>query len=261
MTANHDLERRVARFYATEAPHRAPDRVLGQALATIEHTRQRRELRFAPRRFPTMNVYLKLAAAAVAVLAVAVLGLNLIPRSPGQFVGGPASPPPSATPSPTPQPSPAASPSAALTPAPLSATYTSELHGLSVRYPEGWTVHPATSTDATIEVDWLQPGNDFLYDPDRTDNLFFVLGSYPLAEQTGEAWAAAALTSDTDCADAGVSTTIDGAPGLICGKSAVTWSGDRGYGIKLYVSPDDPSFDAAYDQAWFEELLATVRLP
>ena len=42
MNANHDLERRLADFYATEAPQRAPDWVLGEALATIDTTKQRR---------------------------------------------------------------------------------------------------------------------------------------------------------------------------------------------------------------------------
>ena len=36
MNANHDLERRLADFYATEAPPRAPDRVLESVLATID---------------------------------------------------------------------------------------------------------------------------------------------------------------------------------------------------------------------------------
>jgi len=69
MNAGHDLERRLADYYATEVPPRAPDRVLGSALSTIDTTRQRRAIIRVPRRFPTMNTYLKWAVAAVVVLA------------------------------------------------------------------------------------------------------------------------------------------------------------------------------------------------
>ena len=46
---------RIADYYATEAPPRAPDRVLEAALATIDTTRQRRALIRMPWRFPIMN--------------------------------------------------------------------------------------------------------------------------------------------------------------------------------------------------------------
>ena len=43
MNANHELERRLADFYASEAPQRAPDRVLESVLATyLTSLRQRR---------------------------------------------------------------------------------------------------------------------------------------------------------------------------------------------------------------------------
>ena len=55
MNADLDLERRVADYYATEAPPRAPDWMLGAALATIDITPQRRVLIRVPWRFPIMN--------------------------------------------------------------------------------------------------------------------------------------------------------------------------------------------------------------
>ena len=42
MTARHDLERRIADFYSSEPALRAPDRVLADALTTIESSPQRR---------------------------------------------------------------------------------------------------------------------------------------------------------------------------------------------------------------------------
>jgi hypothetical protein len=262
MTATNDLERRVAEFYAAEAPHRAPDRVLAQTLTTIDHTRQRRELRLVPWRTPPMNIYAKLAVAAAVVIAVGAIGLTILQPGPGALVGGPgssSSPAPSASPSPSPSPSPSLSP--ALTPAPLTGSYTSAVHGLSVSYPEGWQVAPATTAEATVDVNWLQPGNDFLYDPVRESGLFFVLGSYALDGEAGEAWATGALDADPDCNSAGESSTVDGEPALRCGTLALTWAGNRGYSIKLYSSDDDPAANAAYDDAWFDDLLATVQLP
>jgi hypothetical protein len=41
MTARNELERRLADYYASEAPVRAPDRVLASVLDRTESTRQR----------------------------------------------------------------------------------------------------------------------------------------------------------------------------------------------------------------------------
>jgi hypothetical protein len=76
MNANDDLERRIADFYETEAPPRAPDWVLGEALSTIDTTKQRRVLIRVPWRFPTMSSYAKLAVATVAVISVGLRWLS-----------------------------------------------------------------------------------------------------------------------------------------------------------------------------------------
>ncbi len=96
MNANHDLERRLADFYETEAPPRAPEWVLESALATIDTTQQRRVRARAPRRaWPTSPMGWLATAAAV---AVAVGGISLVAV---QLSRGPASTP---TPSPSPTP-------------------------------------------------------------------------------------------------------------------------------------------------------------
>lgn len=56
MSVNDDLERRIADYYESEPPARAPDWVLESALVTIDTTRQRRGLIRVPWRFPIMNV-------------------------------------------------------------------------------------------------------------------------------------------------------------------------------------------------------------
>ena len=108
MTAHHDLERRIADFYETEAPRRAPDRVLEQALATIESTPQRRVLVRAPWRFRPLNANMKLAIAAVAIVALTALAVSrLLPSGVGiEPTPTPATPSegPTSTPVPTPTP-------------------------------------------------------------------------------------------------------------------------------------------------------------
>jgi hypothetical protein len=94
MTASNDLERRIADFYATEPALRAPDRVLADALTTIESMPQRRVIMQAPWRFRPVNTYTKLAIAAVAIVAVAFAMRTLVP---GNDVGSPPTPAPTAT--------------------------------------------------------------------------------------------------------------------------------------------------------------------
>jgi hypothetical protein len=78
MSVNHDLERRIADFYETEAPPRAPDRVLASVLATTVSTRQRRPLFGAPWRLPIMNSYAKVAVGALVLIALAAAGLVVV---------------------------------------------------------------------------------------------------------------------------------------------------------------------------------------
>ena len=77
MSSYRDLESRIAHFYVQEGFLRAPDRVLSSALTTIETTKQRHVLgRLFGRvswRFPDMSNYLKVAVAAVVVIAALAL--------------------------------------------------------------------------------------------------------------------------------------------------------------------------------------------
>ena len=236
MTANRDLDRRLADFYASEAPPRAPDWVLDSALATIETTPQRRAFNRVPWRFPTMNNYAKVAIAAVAVIAIGAIGLAIfIPgRAPGP--GGQASPSPSPSPSPS---GPA-----------LTETYTSSIHGISVSYPRGWTLLPATEPWTTGFVQQGVPFADTIYEKE-VDSPFIALASQSLAGKTGDQWAADYVAS-MDCGPT-EPITVDGAPGVLapqCGE-ALVWVGERGYLIWLY---------RVNDPAWFDQILASVQL-
>ena len=93
MTDRRELDRLLGAYFADGTDELA-DRVIDAALDQIDHTRQRRALRM-PRRFPTMTMPIRLAAAA-AIGALAVGGAFYLLK-PGQpAVGGPS-------PAPTPQ--------------------------------------------------------------------------------------------------------------------------------------------------------------
>ena len=208
MNTDHELERRIADFYATEAPSRAPDRVLESALATIDTTRQRRALIRVPRRFPIMNIYAKVAVAAVAVIAVA--GFGLVMFRPGTDTGiGAPDPTPSPIVSPSPDPS---------APPPLGGTFTSAIHGISISYPTGWVVIPATEAwTASSEHSFESPAVDRIHDPVLRDHLWLGLASQPLAGRTGETFVTEFLDSPgIGCGDARQPITVGGASGLLC---------------------------------------------
>lgn len=255
MTANTNLERRVAEHYASEPPMRAPDRVLHAALATIETTKQQRGLA-ALRRYFDMPSYIKVAAAAVILIAVGGFALlQLAPSGPGG---------PTATPSPTPASSPTASPIPEPTyvPPPLTETFTSDLHGVSLSYPEGWTAQAATERWTNpYPPQFADPSGDLLYDPERDDgHLFIAIGSRPLGETPLDEFLSD-YRSGEGCTPIGA-IVIDGADeafGTSCNLVLASSDG-RGYVLMLYTSGDDVdlrSFDSA---AWFEEFLATVQL-
>ena len=256
MTANHDLERRLADYYESEAPPAAPAWVLGDALAAIDSTPQRRVFIRVPwRKFPTMNTYARVAVAALAVIVIGAVGLAVLrPGSAG--VGDQVTPSPEPSPSATirPTPSPTSAP-------PLSQTFTSTLHGISISYPEGWAEQAATEPWTGAGFVFGDPPVDLLYDPVLTDHLFLAITSQPIGDTIPDEWIAEKVALE-ECA-ASEPITVDGATGLIgaggCNAAAVTTDG-RGYVIVLYTSGDEAWLSTTFDRAWFEEVLATVQL-
>jgi hypothetical protein len=99
MTGRTNIERILDAYLAPEAD-RLADRVIDAALADIARTPQRRSW-WPAWRSNRMNTYAKLIAAAAAVLVVAVVGYQFLPRSGGTGGQPTAQPSPTATSSPT----------------------------------------------------------------------------------------------------------------------------------------------------------------
>ena len=143
MTTQRDLERALDAFFAQGADELA-DRVIDDALLTIENTKQRRVLG-VPWRSNIINPFARLAVAAAAIVIVAGGAFYLL--SPGnQGVGGP----PAATPPPPSAAAASASPSAPTpTQTPIDPAtwvpYTSERYGYTLEHPADWTIKPAQS--------------------------------------------------------------------------------------------------------------------
>ena len=144
---------------------------------------------------------------------------------------------------------------------PLTGSFTSSIHGISLSYPAGWSTKPATEPWTTEgRPDFPDPNVDVIHDPVEVDSLFVGVASQPLAGKTDDQWAADLLAGE-DCGPT-EPVTIDGAAGLLgeCLFATVTIDG-RGYFVWLYTpTTNEGLLFAPYDRAWFEQLLATVDL-
>jgi hypothetical protein len=114
MTTEHDARTRTVVSWIREDGHENAERVLLAALNEIDHTQQRRSW-WPAWRFSDMNTFAKVLVATVAVVAVAFVGINLLPGSQSGAGGSPPPASPSANsvgPSPSPSPSPTPEPTA-----------------------------------------------------------------------------------------------------------------------------------------------------
>jgi hypothetical protein len=256
MSAHNDLDRQLNDFLRegpTELPYQSFDAVRDRT----EQTGQR--VVIGPWRLPEMTKILTIGLGTAAVVVVALLLGSQLLASPTSNFGGPG---------PTPSPTATAEATATedATPSPVSAppltqSFTSTLHGISLSYPQGWTAQPATEPwrDSTFPLEWSEPHADWLY---ASGNLFLVVASQPIGDSTPGDWVVEQMGSGEGC-PATEPIAVDGATGLIgaegCDVAVVTTAG-RGYWIQLYTSGDDPAAVAPYDRAWFENFLGTVQL-
>jgi len=256
MTPRHDLDQQLTAFLR-DGPEQLPYESFDAVRDRTELTRQR--VVIGPWRTPIMNRFITYGLGAVAVVAILIIGAQLM-RTPETNPGAGSTP--TARPSATERTQPSASPTTA---PPLSQSFTSSLNGISMSYPAGWKAQAATKpwTNKTFPVVFLANKQaDFLYDPTLRDHLFLNFASQPIGNATPEAWVARQMASDEGCADT-EPITVDGAAGLIgtggCTIAVVTTDG-RGYWIQVLTSGDEAWLGTAFDRAWFEDLLATVQL-
>ena len=123
---------------------------------------------------------------------------------------------------------------------------------------------PATDPWTAGFPDFASTSGDIIHDPVLQDHLWIMVASQPLAGKSGEQWVDDTMTGLSSaglCEPPRTQVTVDGAQGGKCGSGAAAIAkSDRGYVIKLYTSGDDPAAVAAFDQAYFEDILATLQL-
>jgi len=212
-----------------------------------------------------MSPSMKLASAAVAVVAIGALALWQLMPAPGGAGSSPSAP--TATVVPTTEPTPRTTATAEVPP-PLSETFTSDVHGVSISYPAGWVTQAATeSWDPGADLPWTfgAPATDFIFDPNREHDLFLGLASQPLGDESASEWVdrMLAISDPAPCAET-ETVQVDGAQGLLatCDEPlrAFVTEGQRGYAIFLYRSDDDPRTPVVYGPEFFNELLESVQL-
>jgi hypothetical protein len=264
MNRRIDAERILDAFLAPESD-RLPDRVIDAALSDIARTPQRHALR-VPWRFPNMPTYMKLAAAAALVIAVGGLALwQLAPGGPGATPGPSATQTTSTTVAPSPTSPPTARPEpTTYVPGALTQTFTSDVHGVSLRYPEGWAAKAATEpwTEGGPPL-WSDPTGDRVHDDaDLQDHLFLTIVSRPLDGASLDEWFTDFFADPSCTPRAGGS--IDGADRVLRGDCvsdvALASSGGRGYVFELRASNDDAELRTLDTAALLDAILATVQL-
>jgi hypothetical protein len=259
----------IARAFMAGGPTQLADRVLESSLAEVHHTRQRRVLLRAPWRTPVMNIYAKLAAAAVVVVAVGALGVWFLSPGSSTAPGGQpalsASPSEPSAPSASPRSNPSPTPLPGITAPPLSENFTSARNGITLAAPEGWTTRLATEAwEGGLPLADAATA-DMIHDPVLMDHLLMTIASMPLGGEDADQWATDRFEAEADWCPDTKPITVDGATGVIgagdCNPHLLyVAKGDRGYLILLRVSPDEPWLAPVYDRAWFESVLATVQL-
>ena len=152
---------RTARAWLEDGPTRMSDRAVLSALEKIHTTRQRRAW-WPARRATPVNIYARAAIAAVLVVGVGLVAINVLPRgSDGSGVGG--------QPTASPSPSAAAPPSPAQSAAPsvvipdLTRTLVSSNNGFSIGYPDDARIEPSTVLGILSTTHRKYAGFDFLH--------------------------------------------------------------------------------------------------
>jgi hypothetical protein len=242
---------RTARAWLEDGPTRMSDRAVLSALEEIHTTRQRRAW-WPARRATPVNIFVRAAIAAVLVVGVGLLAINVLPRQPdGSGVGGQPTTIPS--PSASAPPSPAESAQSVVIPD-LTQTFVSSTNGFSIGYPDGAIISPATVV-----------ANPFV---EQNNEEFDFINNEPSHTFRGASSLAPGTASIDDWIDRGfqpggcqvrrseqAEITIDGQPGRIwegCPNEieATVAVGRRVYVFSLFGAADVPDVSRAVFDAY-----------
>jgi hypothetical protein len=248
-----------------EGPNALPEPTKRAIAVNTRTMNQRRHLIWMPQRSPSMNPFLRIAAAAIVI--VAVFGGAVYLLAPGGGIGGgpPASAAPSTAPSAVPSPSPSAAPAPTATPPSTVGwlPFTSSHYGYTIAYPPTWAATQATRVWA-VATDPLAspgPGGDldvFLgYPPNGPETGVFGFAADVPAGTSEDAWLTSYYAGRTYCPTMPtfVPIAIDGHAGRLdpCyDAQAFVFVGNRVYVFVIYQTEMQPLFRA---------FLSTIKLP
>jgi len=237
MAGNDRFDDSIGRWLEEAAPNRLPQRVLGATFELTRRTQQEPRWGAVLRRLQMPRFIPALGGAAIVVVAT-VLAINVIPFL---GLGGP----------PTPSPSPS------------SSTFSSTIHGISMDYPSGWQVRPATEPWTGGELSFNSPAADVIFDPALGARVYVVLASRSLGSLSDDDWRNEEFA--WLCTGGGEfwGFTVDGVPAQAhaCTGSrfaALIPKDGRGYLIRLMVQGEGLG---AYDfDHWLKPFVETVDL-
>ena len=245
---------RTAQAWLDDGPSRMPDRALEATLDKIHHTKQRRA------RWPAWELQQMKSPQRVALLTVVVLGIGLSATT--LLSGRQGAPEPPSSPSAEPPPSPSAP-----LPPPLTERFDSRLNGISMNYPAGWQMRPATESWTDGVISFGASGVDVIFDPARRGDLYFAVASEPSGRRPDHDWGGDLPLQCPGGHEGSTRVlTFDGASGRVvtCGRSPVgihsafLVTETHGYVISLYVG--EAGLIDTYTDTWFVSVLETLDL-
>jgi hypothetical protein len=215
MQTERDLTRTVRSWLRTDE-HESADRVLDDVLALLDATPQRRSW-WPARRFADMNTFAKLLIAAAAVVVVAFVGINFLPRSGGDVGVTPIATP---SPSPSPTPSPAPTPEAVFPPAgqlAVGSRHAMSLEGVPFTFSvptSDWLSNGSFGIDKSAGVG--PDGAGFIFWNDAPTGVFAdpcaALKGPSVGPSVADLAAAVAAVPGTDLVSAPADVTVGGYP-------------------------------------------------
>ncbi len=183
----------------------------------------------------------------------------------------PTSAAPSTSPSSGAEPTPSTSPRPF--PSPGFSRFDSPLHGVSIDYPAGWEIRPATEPWRHDAVTFDASDVDVIFDPMLRDDLYIAVVSEPLNGRAPGDWCCGPLLEPSQVCSAPDGSEGGGGGGAYTLHGARGWAGscgddvagnhyvfvataERGYVFRFHMG--DQGLMATHDWAWFEAVLQTV---